>query len=107
EEPTRIRRAELRDVDALIAVHFAAVHELGAAAYPQSVLDAWSPASDGRRYSNLARAIAENREILLVDEVGELVVGWAAMDPDSAQIMAVYVHPLHSRRGVGARLLRR
>jgi GNAT superfamily N-acetyltransferase len=102
-----VRPARLGDVDALLDVHYAAVHESGAQAYPVDVLDAWSPPSDSRRRTGLASAIDAGQECFLVCEIDGRVVAWSALHPDLAEVRAVYVHPAHSHQGIGKLLLRR
>jgi len=100
------RRATVVDAVAMVAIHFAAVHKLGAESYPPAVLEAWSPPSGTRRLSSLSDAIASDHEVLLVAEMEGTVVGWGALHPAQGELRAIYVHPSHARRGMGALLLR-
>ena len=100
-----VRTATTADAEAIINVHFAAVHETAAASYPGNVLDTWSRPPDEARYQRIRDAVVNGEELFLVAEDDSGVVGFGSIMPSLEELHAVYVHPEAGRRGVGRRIL--
>jgi putative acetyltransferase len=100
-----VRPAVEADSEAIIQVHFAAVHTLASAFYPIEVLNSWSRRPDQGRYEQVRQAIANGQELFRVAEDPAGVVGFGSIVPSFEQLKAVYVHPRAARRGVGAAIL--
>jgi putative acetyltransferase len=100
-----IRPATTADAEAIIDLHFAAVHETAATFYPREVLDTWSRQPDEARYQRIRDAVTKGEELFLVAQDASGVVGFGSIVPSAQELRAVYVHPKAGRRGVGARIL--
>lgn len=100
-----IRPATAADAEAIIDLHFAAVHETAAACYPREVLDSWSRPPDERRYQQIRQAVARGEELIVVAQDASEVVGFGSIVPGLQELHAVYVHPKVGRRGIGSRIL--
>jgi putative acetyltransferase len=100
-----IRPATPADAEAIINLHFAAVHQTAAAFYTNEVLDTWSTPPDERRYQRIRNAIAKGDELFVVAEDASEVIGFGSILPSAQELHAVYVHPKAGRRGIGARIL--
>src|SRR5689334_10139081 len=96
----RMRRAKPEDDAALRAVHAAAVRSACRGHYADDEVEAWA-----------ARAVAAGweddvaRRDVVVAEEGTRVVGFGVLDPDLAELRALYVRPDAARGGTGAALL--
>jgi putative acetyltransferase len=101
-----IRPATAADAEAIIDLHFAAVHQTAATFYPPEVLDRWSGLPNEARYQQLRDADAHGEELFLVAEDASGVVGFGSILPSVQELHAVYVHPRAGRHGIGSRLLR-
>jgi putative acetyltransferase len=101
------RPATGRDAADMVSVHHESVRGVPPGHYPETVLAAWSPVPDDQRRQWLANLI-EQRDV--VCEVAVLASGAAAgfclAFPGRSRLQALYVHPAHSSRGIGAGLLR-
>lgn len=97
----RIRQATAKDGPGILASHVAAITELCAGDYSETQLLAWSCRLTPEGY---LPAITSN--VFLVAESKGEVIGFAEFAPSRSEVVAVYVHPQHSRRGVGSMLLR-
>jgi putative acetyltransferase len=102
-----IRPATAADAEAIIDLHFAAVHQTAAAFYPPAVLDTWSRQPDETRYEQIRQAVAKGEELIVVAQDPSGVVGFGSILPSLHELHAVYVHPRVGRRGIGARILMR
>jgi putative acetyltransferase len=100
-----IRPATAADAEAIIDLHFAAVHQTAAAFYPPEVLDSWSRQPDERRYQHIRQAVAKGDELFIVAQNASGVVGFGSIVPSLQELHAVYVHPTVGRRGIGSRIL--
>ena len=65
---------------------------------------AWPPHTIHTRRSEAYHAPIEQR-VVLVDEQEGQVVAFGQLDPATAFIEAIYVHPLQSRQGIGLKML--
>ena len=100
-----IRPAAEGDAQTILAVHRAAVLQTAASAYGPDILDAWAAGSDPDSVRKMGRIIASQAELALVVEEAEVVVGFGSIVPALEELRAIYVHPHHGRRGIGARIL--
>ena len=100
-----IRPAAVADAEAIINLHFAAVHQTASGFYPPEILDAWSRQPDERRYEQVRRAIAKREEVVVVAQDASGVVGFGSILPDVQELHALYVHPRVGRVGIGSRIL--
>jgi putative acetyltransferase len=104
----KVRPATAADAEAIIAVHFAAVHETAAAFYSSEVLDRWSGPPNEARYQRMRDAIAKGDELFLVaQDPSGVVVGFGSIVPRLQELHAVYVHPRAGRLGIGTQILGR
>lgn len=94
-----IRRATPEDVDEIRELHRSSIRQLCSASYSKQQIASWTGALQPERYLP-----AMERFEFFVAEAGE-VVGFCIVDPDSAELNALYVHPGHSGRGVGSALM--
>ena len=101
-----VRAARVEDAEALVRLHFDAVHEGAANAYPAEVLDAWSPPPDERRFAWMRGQIAAGQNRVLVAEAPDgSVSGFCIFGIPEGLIRAIYVVPAAAGRGIGRRLL--
>ena len=102
------RAAAINDASAMVAVHYAAVHQISDCRYPPALLAAWSPTPSADRSAWLAGLIVRPTTIAYVAESdpGE-IAGFCMVVGDLKQLKALYVHPQWARRGVGQKLLDR
>jgi putative acetyltransferase len=100
-----IRPATTADAEAIVDLHFAAVHQTAAAFYPSEVLDRWSRQPDEQRYQRIREAVEKGEELLVVAEDALGVVGFGSIVPGLQELRAVYVHPTVGRTGIGSRIL--
>ena len=102
-----VREAEPIDVAAIAAVHAASVRGLAAAHYDGEQIASWSDSSaddfslpdDGGQV-----VVAEATGSGGSGAAGE-VAGFGAIDLESGEVRAVYVHPDHAGEGVGSAIL--
>jgi ribosomal protein S18 acetylase RimI-like enzyme len=100
-----IRSATEADIDAIYAVHVAAMRRLQDTApqgdeRAQKGVDAYI---SGRRPSHVAAEMREQRIVVMEDE-GK-ILGFAALHVPKIEITMVFVNPEHQRKGVGRALL--
>jgi GNAT superfamily N-acetyltransferase len=98
--PARIRAAVDADVEAVWHVHTASVRGLCAGWYSDHEIAVWT----GRLAADLYRHAME-RHVMVVAERGDAVVGFGELDPGRGEIVAVYVLPEATGRGIGSALL--
>jgi putative acetyltransferase len=103
-----VRRARVEDAEALVDLHYEAVHAGAKDDYATEVLDSWSPPPDEHRYAWMRSQIGASRHDILVAEANNaLVIGFCMYAPAEGFIRAVYVASGWARMGVGRVLLRR
>src|SRR5262245_53759879 len=101
-----IRSLDLQDVEAVLRVHYGAVHETAAADYPPAIRNDWSPPITPERTERYLRNMTSGEEDTVVAVVDGRVVGFASIVSSLSELRAVYVSPDMGRRGVGSALLR-
>lgn len=95
-----LRRATASDAATIMRTRIAAIQGLASSHYPQAEIASWCSARTGESY------YAEiERKVVLVHEQDNELVAFGQLNPATAVIEAIYVHPSCSRRGVGQRLL--
>jgi putative acetyltransferase len=101
----RVRAAKPTDAEAIIHVHYAAVHETASAYYPPKILEAWSRKPDEARYQWMRQMIAQGDEIVIVAEIQSEILGFGLLIPKLRELRALYVHPAAGRQGIGKKIL--
>ena len=96
-----IRRAVAADSPAIFDVHVGAITRLCAAAYAPEEIESWIV---NKKPDGYVSVIAAND--FFVATTADRVVGFSELEPQSAEIRAVYVHADFMRRGLGTLLLR-
>jgi putative acetyltransferase len=99
------RAANPSDAEAIIHVHYAAVHETASRFYPSEILEAWSAKPGETRYQWMRNLIMNGDEIAIVGEDETGILGFGLLIPKTEEIRALYVHPAIGRRGIGSRIL--
>lgn len=94
-----IRRATPDDAEQITPVHVASIRTLCAKDYSPEQVDAWAGWKTPEQYRNAMAA----GEVFFVAELAGAVVGFAVLLRD--EVKAVYVHPHHSGKGIGGKLL--
>ena len=97
-----IRAYAEADLDAVVALFIASVHELGAPHYSAAQRLAWAPRSPDMQA--WVSRLAELRTLLLLGDSG--LLGFIAFD-DSGHVDLLFTAPTAARRGVASRLLAR
>lgn len=100
-----IRRATVADAEAIMHIHFSAVHETAASWYPQDVLKHWSGGPNETRCQKVRDSIMSESICLLVAEDSSGILGFGSFVPKERYLQAVYVHPRAGRKGVGSAIL--
>jgi len=103
-----VREAEPSDVQAIAAVHAASVRGLAAAHYDDERIASWSDSSadDFSIPDDGAQVVVAEAPGSGGSEAGGEVAGFGAIDLESGEVRAVYVHPDHAGGGVGSAILR-
>lgn len=102
-----VRRARVEDAEALVQLHYDAVHVGARSDYAPQVLDSWSPPPDERRYAWMRSQIEASRHhVLLAEATNAAVIGFCMYAPAEGLIQAVYVASGWARMGVGRALMR-
>jgi putative acetyltransferase len=96
----RIRRASLTDCGAIMEAAKAAIATVSREYYSQAQIEGWLARRQVQDYQTALQSA-----LVFVAECGDEVVGFAALDPSSGVIQALYVDPEHVGRGVGRALL--
>ena len=96
-----IRTAKPADAEAIIHVHYAAVHETASAFYPNEILEDWSRKPDESRYQWMRQLIAQGDEIVVVAENESRIEGFGLLIPKLNELRALYVHPSAGCRKIG------
>lgn len=96
-----IRPANAADAEAILHVHTESLMVLCAADYTPEQLAGWSKLPVDGQW--LPRKFAAG-DVVLVVEAADGLAGFG--ERAGGEIRAVYVHPLHARRGIGSMLLR-
>jgi putative acetyltransferase len=103
--PVQIRAANPMDAEAIIRVHYAAVHRTAFDFYASEILEAWSARPGEGRYQWMRNVIANGDNIVVVGQVEFSVLGFGIFVPGLEELCALYVHPDAGRRGIGKHIL--
>ena len=104
-----VREATAEDAEAIRRVHAASIRGLAASHYDADQIESWSDV-DEDDYS----LPAEGFHVVVAEAAGgevdrgeddDTVVGFGALDLESGEVRAVYVHPDHAGGGVGSAIL--
>ena len=98
-----IGEASEANAEAIVSVHFAAVHGTAAGRYPPDVLAAWSPPVTPERVERMRQAILSPALRVVVARLGGTVVGFGSLFAEGGE-WSLYVRPEAGRQGVGAAL---
>jgi putative acetyltransferase len=101
----QIRTAKPADAEAIIHVHYEAVHKTASGFYPAEILEAWSAKPGETRYQWMHSLIANGEEIVIVGEIESEILGFGLLTPKVGELRALYVHPDAGRRGIGKQIL--
>jgi putative acetyltransferase len=101
----QIRAAKPSDAEAIIHVHYAAVHETASGFYSSEILEAWSAKPGETRYQWMRNLITNGEEIVVVGEGESGILGFGLLIPKMEELRALYVHPAAGRRGIGKQIL--
>ena len=97
---TRIRAAVVADTEAVWRVHTTSIRALCAGWYTEHEITVWT----GRLKAESYRRAIEVHVMVVAEREGD-VVGFAELDVERAEIVAVYVLPAVASRGIGSELL--
>jgi N-acetylglutamate synthase-like GNAT family acetyltransferase len=97
-----IRRARQEDCQSIVRVHTAAVAGIRTTLYTPEEIQSWAIPKNPESYWDSIR----DKEFFVAEE-GGVVMGFGVLNPESAEVEAVYVSPEAGRRGVGLQLLRK
>lgn len=102
-----VRGAEPSDVAAIAAVHAASVRGLAAAHYDDDQIASWSDSSadDFSLPEAGGRVVVAETDDSGGSGAGEEIAGFGAIDLQSGEVRAVYVHPDNAGTGVGSAIL--
>lgn len=85
-----------------MSVHAAAVTGIRTALYTAEEIEAWATPKKLESYQESLRT----KEFFVAEEDG-VIVGFGVLNPESAEVEAVYVSPAAGRRGIGLEILRK
>jgi GNAT superfamily N-acetyltransferase len=88
------------DADELLALHVLSIRTLCSADYEPYIIDAWT---NPKRPEHYIRAMENGEHLTVATDTTGRLLGFSAID--KGEVKAVYVHPDHIRRGIGAKLL--
>ena len=102
-----VREAEPGDVQAIATVHAASVRGLAASHYDGEQIASWSDSSadDFSLPDEGVQVVVAETAGSDGSEAGGEVAGFGAIDLESGEVRAVYVHPDHAGEGVGSAIL--
>jgi putative acetyltransferase len=93
------------DAEAVLNVHYSAIHGCASSDYDADTLNEWAPPVDPMRVDGLLREkVADGMTMLVATEVDD-VVGFASIVPSRSTLRAVYIASRFQRRGIGKKLL--
>lgn len=105
----KLRPATISDAEAVVRVHFAAVHGPGPSTfYTQDIRQSWSPSpTDECAINRFHQTIQSKEKLLVVAELIEnaVIVGFGSVTPSKKEIGAVYVDPAFSHQRIGSKIL--
>ncbi|HYJ84931.1 MAG TPA: GNAT family N-acetyltransferase [Pyrinomonadaceae bacterium] len=97
-----IRQARQDDCQSIMSVHVSAVTAIQTTLYTPEEIQAWGVPRKPENYEESIRS----KEFFVAEEDGE-IVGFGALNQNSAEVEAVFVSPKAGRRGIGLRVLQK
>jgi N-acetylglutamate synthase-like GNAT family acetyltransferase len=101
-----IREANREDASAIVNVHNQAVHLTAATHYEREILDQWSAVVTAERIEKFKSDFDLGKEMFLVAETNNQLIGFGAITPKTRELNAVYVAPEFVGKGIGAALIK-
>jgi putative acetyltransferase len=98
----KICRATVDDATGIGRVHVDAVRQLCKLHYTSPEIEAWV----GKLRPGSHAEDIEAFEFFIATDDAKTVLGFSVLDPSKGEVMAVYVHPTTTRRGIATALLR-
>ena len=98
----KIRRAQQEDCHSIASTHSAAVRGIRTGVYTPEEIQAWAVPREPASYQESIRS-----KEFFVAEDGGAIVGFGVLNPEIAEVEAVYVAPGAGRRGIGREVLRK
>jgi GNAT superfamily N-acetyltransferase len=98
----KIRRAQQEDCHSIGSVHSAAVSGISTGVYTPEEIEAWGVPREPAGYEESIRT----KEFFVAEDDGA-IVGFGVLNPETAEIEAVYVAPGAGGRGIGREVLRK
>lgn len=95
-----IRQARQEDCQSIITVHVNAVTGIQSALYTPEEIQAWAVPKKPESYVESILS----KEFFVAEEDG-VIVGFGVLNPENAEVEAVYVIPRAGRRGIGLEIL--
>jgi putative acetyltransferase len=95
-----LRRAITSDAPELLRIRIAAIQALASSHYSHEEVQSWCLSRSAESYVEDIR-----HKVVMVEEQGKELVAFGQLNPSTAFIEAIYVHPSRSRQGIGRRLL--
>lgn len=99
-----IREARPGDASAVLAVRNAAAREMGADQYTSEQIEAWTHEEDPPPDWFLEAPDRGDITYIVAESAGA-IVGFGTVNHEAGEMLAVYVHPDHSRHGIGTTIL--
>lgn len=98
---TMLRLAKISDANEMLQVRISAIRALASSHYPKTEIEKWCASRTSETYHT-----AIEKDAVLVEERSGRVVAFGEVNLECGFIEAIYVCPLHSRQGIGLRVLR-
>lgn len=98
----KIRKAQPDDCHSIASVHATSVKGIETHLYTPEEIQAWAVPRKPESY-----AVAIRSKEFVVAEDGGAIVGFGVLNPETAEVEAVYVTPGAGRRGIGGEILRK
>ena len=96
------RRSQPEDWESIRSVHVASVTGIQTALYTAEEIRAWAVPKQPEDYQESIR----RKEFFVAEDDG-IIIGFAVLNQEKAEVEAVYVSPQAGRRGIGLELLRK
>lgn len=97
-----LREAEPGDMDAVLAVHRAAIRSVTTDRYTEEEVAAWAAAQDDPDQYPIEK---DTQYIAVAETAGDGIVGFVGLDLTDGVVVTLYVHPTLQGDGIGTTLL--
>ncbi len=103
-----IRKAEIKDTEALWLIQTQAIRCIGTSHYSPEQIEAWAGGltpeeSHSRAIEGFSKSI-EHGAVFVAEDCDSTVVGFSSLHAQSGEVGAVYVLPTYARRGIERQL---